>query len=242
MNEIQIFNNSEFGEIRTIEENGKILFCGADVAKALGYSNARDALSRHCKEKGVVKHDTLTKGGIQAITYIDEGNVYRLITHSKLPNAERFEEWVFDEVLPTIRKTGSYTMPVDEEVSDDDEDPRIKIVEKLMEIAQMDGLSKTHECILFDMAREIVSGQKFLRLSAEPPKKPKTYLAGDIAKMFETTAYQIGCLANALNMKNEEYGEWYSYTRPTDDEKIRAFKYNEKAVEKFRLIFESINK
>lgn len=90
---------------------GKILFCGADVAKALGYSNSRKALADHCKEKGVTKCDTLTNGGIQALTYIDEGNVYRLITHSKLPNAERFESWVFNEVLPAIRKHGAYMTP-----------------------------------------------------------------------------------------------------------------------------------
>lgn len=70
-------------------EDGKVLFCGADVAKALGYTNSRKALADHCKEKGVTKRDTLTNGGIQPLTYIDEGNVYRLITHSKLPNAER---------------------------------------------------------------------------------------------------------------------------------------------------------
>lgn len=108
-NKIEVFRSAEFGVVRTIgTTDGKVLFCGADIAKALGYSNARDALLRHCKEKGVVKHDTLTKGGIQELTYIDEGNVYRLITHSKLPNAERFEAWVFDEVLPEIRRTGSY--------------------------------------------------------------------------------------------------------------------------------------
>lgn len=108
-NRMTVFSSAEFGAVRTMETtDGKVFFCGADIAKALGYSNARDALLRHCKEKGVVKHDTLTKGGIQELTYIDEGNVYRLITHSKLQNAERFETWVFDEVLPTIRKHGAY--------------------------------------------------------------------------------------------------------------------------------------
>ena len=111
-NKFEIYSNAEFGAVRTLETSeGKILFCGADVAKALGYSNSRKALADHCKEKGVTKCDTLTNGGIQALTYIDEGNVYRLITHSKLPNAERFESWVFDEVLPTIRKHGAYMTP-----------------------------------------------------------------------------------------------------------------------------------
>ena len=112
MNEIQIFNNSEFGEIRTLETaDGNILFCGADVANALGYSNAPDAIAKHCKKDGIAKCDTLTNGGLQKLTYINEGNVYRLIARSKLPSAERFETWVFDEVLPTIRKKGSYTVP-----------------------------------------------------------------------------------------------------------------------------------
>ncbi len=108
MNEIQVFNNAEFGNVRTIEMDGKVLFCGADVATALGYSNSRKALADHCKDKGVTKCDTLTNGGVQSLTYIDEGNLYRLISHSKLPTAERFESWVFDEVLPAIRRHGMY--------------------------------------------------------------------------------------------------------------------------------------
>lgn len=106
MNQMEIFKNPEFGSIRVIEENGKYLFCGMDVAAALGYSNPRDALRRHCK--GVVKRDTLTEGGPQQLSFIPEGDVYRLIVHSKLPTAERFERWVFDEVLPSIRKHGAY--------------------------------------------------------------------------------------------------------------------------------------
>lgn len=108
MNELKIFNNEQFGEIRTIEENNKVLFCGADVAKALGYSNARDAVLRHCR--GVVKRDTPTTSGTQEMSFITEGDVYRLITHSKLPSAEQFESWVFDGVLPSIRKTGNYSV------------------------------------------------------------------------------------------------------------------------------------
>lgn len=104
--EISTFNNSEFGEIRTIQKDGGILFCGSDVAKALGYSNTRDALLRHCK--GVVKCDTPTNGDVQSLAFISEGDIYRLIAHSKLPNAQRFESWVFDEVLPSIRKHGAY--------------------------------------------------------------------------------------------------------------------------------------
>lgn len=109
MNEIQIFNNEEFGQVRTIEVDGKPYFAASDVAIALGYSNPRDAISRHCK--GVVKHDTPTNSGYQVINYIPEGDLYRLIVSSKLPSAEKFERWVFDEVIPSIRKTGGYNLP-----------------------------------------------------------------------------------------------------------------------------------
>lgn len=104
--DILTFNNSEFGGIRTIQEDDKVLFCGSDIAKALGYARPADAISAHCK--GVCVLPTPSAGGVQNTKFITEGDVYRLIAHSKLPSAERFERWVFDEVLPSIRKNGAY--------------------------------------------------------------------------------------------------------------------------------------
>lgn len=106
MNDLQVFSNAEFGEIRTAEIEDKIYFCASDVAKALGYSRPNDAVSQHCR--ATVKYSTHISGKMQEINYIPEGDVYRLITHSKLASAERFEVWVFDEVLPSIRKHGAY--------------------------------------------------------------------------------------------------------------------------------------
>lgn len=104
--DILTFNNSEFGGIRTIQEYDKVLFCGSDIAKALAYARPADAISAHCK--GVCVLPTPSAGGVQNTKFITEGDVYRLIAHSKLPSAERFERWVFDEVLPSIRKNGAY--------------------------------------------------------------------------------------------------------------------------------------
>lgn len=106
MSNIEIFQSEEFGEIRTIEEEGKVLFCASDVAKALGYTNPNKAVNDHCR--AITKCSTPISGKMQEINFIPEGDVYRLITHSKLPSAEKFESWVFDEVLPAIRKTGGY--------------------------------------------------------------------------------------------------------------------------------------
>lgn len=106
MNDLTIFNSNEFGEIRTVTIDGKPYFVATDVATALGYVNPRKAVNDHCK--GVTKRDTPTSSGVQQMSYINEGDLYRLIMKSKLPAAEKFESWVVDEVLPTIRKTGSY--------------------------------------------------------------------------------------------------------------------------------------
>lgn len=112
MNDLKIFNNKEFGQIRTVEIDGKPYFVANDIAKALGYTNPSKATNDHCKKaKMVWGNDSL--GRRQEFKVIPEGDMYRLVTHSKLESAERFESWVFDDVLPSIRKTGGY-------VNDDD--------------------------------------------------------------------------------------------------------------------------
>lgn len=106
--ELQIFSNSEFGEIRTITKDNETYFVGKDIAKALGFTNPRDAIATHVfdEDKGVDTIDTL--GGKQSMTVINESGVYALVFGSRLESAKRFKHWVTSEVLPTIRKTGSY--------------------------------------------------------------------------------------------------------------------------------------
>lgn len=108
MNELKIFNNEEFGRIRAVEQNGEPWFVGKDVAEALGYSNARDAISKHIdvEDKGVAKCDT--PSGAQDMTIINESGLYSLVLSSKLPTAKKFKRWVTSEVIPSIRKHGAY--------------------------------------------------------------------------------------------------------------------------------------
>ncbi len=106
MQQVMLFENQEFGQLRMIFIEGKQYFMANDVAKALGYSVPKDAVARHCK--GAMKQRYLTEGGEQEVNFIPEGDVYRLIIRSKLPKAEEFEKWVFDEILPSIRQTGNY--------------------------------------------------------------------------------------------------------------------------------------
>ena len=115
-NQLQVFNNAEFGKVRTIVDGDKILFCASDIAKALGYSNTSKAINDHCKgitkryigvETGKKSDGSIVTQEVQ-VNFIPEGDIYRLIVRSKLPTAEKFESWVFDEVLPSIRKNGMY--------------------------------------------------------------------------------------------------------------------------------------
>lgn len=107
-----MFNHEKFGGLEVLIIDGKENFPANDVARQLGYSNPSDAVIRHCRKDGVVFHEVIDSlGRTQQKKFISEGNLYRLITNSKLPDAESFEIWVFDEVLPSIRRIGSYAQP-----------------------------------------------------------------------------------------------------------------------------------
>ncbi len=118
MNELKIFQNPEFGTVRTIEIEGKIHFAGIDVAKALGYSIPSKAIQTHCRN--ILKWKVGVKTGVKSdgtdsiqrmeMLFIPESDLYRLIMRSQLPNAEKFSDWVCEEVLPSIRQTGSYSI------------------------------------------------------------------------------------------------------------------------------------
>lgn len=108
-NDIQIFSNPQFGEIRTLADDAnEPMFCAKDVATALGYADTADAISRHCKSGKKVFHPHANGIGGVNMVFITEKDVYRLIMRSNLPDAEKFQDWVCDEVLPTIRKHGAY--------------------------------------------------------------------------------------------------------------------------------------
>lgn len=111
MSELKVFNNSEFGEIRTITIDNKVWFVGKDIAVALGYQNPSKALKDHVRDKHKLNNDSLSSLGQRGGWLVDEPGVYALIMHSKLESAERFQDWVYEEVLPSLRKTGSYSMP-----------------------------------------------------------------------------------------------------------------------------------
>lgn len=173
--DIQVFNNEQFGALRTYEEDGQILFCGKDVAASLGYKNTNDAMKKHCK--GVAKRYPLqTAGGVQEFVFITEPDLYRLITHSKLPTAEKFERWVFEEVLPAIRRTGGYM------VAKQDETPE-QIMARAVLVAQ-DTIERQKKQI-----DELKPKALFADAVAA---SDGTCLVGELAKMLKQNGVNIG--------------------------------------------------
>lgn len=237
-NEVTVFQNEQFGQVRTIDENGKIYFCGKDAAIALGYADSVNALKRHCRAKGVAFRHLLTEGGNQRIKFIDEGNLYRLITHSKLPEAEKFESWVFDEVLPSIRKTGKYEMkPSDDlkakRVETAQANANVRKASLLLKIA--DSTKTQYKEVLQAHVTKLLTGEFLLPL---PEVNELTYSAGEIAERLGTTACKIGHLANTHGMKTEYYGKWFYDKAPHSNKQVETFRYYEKAVEVFRKLLE----
>ena len=186
--DLRIFDSMEFGSLRTIEKDREILFCASDVATALGYSNISDAISRHCRS--VVKHDTVTtQGNSTAMNFIKEGDVFRLITRSKLPAAEKFEIWVFDTVLPQIRKTGGF-IPMSETDSDAELMARaLLIATKTMELK--DARIKNLETAVADNAEKVLL----------------------VDSLHLDTSVKIGHLAKTLSIKGLGQNNFFKWLR-----------------------------
>ena len=177
---IQIFTSEVFGEIRTCQVNNQIMFVGKDVASALGYSNTRDALSKHvdAEDKGTVAiRDTAYE---TRVTLINESGLYSLILSSKLPQAEAFKRWVTAEVLPQIRKTGGYIPTRD-----------------------ADGRELSNEEIL-DRADAIVG--RTLRMVNEPAKD--TLTATQVAKTFNMTVFDFNAILRDMGIQYRRGGHW----------------------------------
>ena len=175
MNDIQKFTNEEFGTIRTVEQDGKVMFCGKDVATALGYTNPNKALRDHTRGERFV-HPLETCGGTQQVQFITEGDLYRLIASSKLPSAQQFESWVFDEVLPSIRKQGGYM------TARADETPE-QIMARALMLAK-DTMDRQQ--------REIAELRPKALYADAVTASDGTCLVGELAKMMRQNGVQVG--------------------------------------------------
>lgn len=239
MNELAIFENAEFGSIRTIEENGKILFCGKDIAEALGYDQPHKAIDRHCKSGMVrtVPHPQSLEKTID-MKFVTEGDLYRLIANSKLSTAEKFERWVFDEVLPTIRKTGSYSVnpsPLSKSEAEAKlNNSRARVSSLWMKLADKVNIPECKQiCVCY--ASKALAGYEVIPL---PEAAEHYYSATEIGFMLGATKQRIGKIANQHNLKTSEYGKLFLDKSPYSPKEVEAFRYNGKAVEQFKRLLE----
>lgn len=199
MNELMLFDNDEFGEIRVINISNEPWFVGKDIASILGYSDPSATISKKCKHKRkeMISHCQNGKVVKTQTTLINEGDLYRLIIGSKLPSAQKFEEWVMDEVLPQIRKTGGY-IPVNQE--DDDE----TILAKALVIAQK-TLEKKDKLIK-EMQPKVNWFENFLNSEG-------TYNSTQVAKLFKlSSAQKLNKLLNENKIIYKQGKNWYTYS------------------------------
>ena len=185
MNELKVFNSEEFGDVRTVTINGDPWFVGKDVAAALGFTNPRDAISTHVfdEDKGVESIDTL--GGKQKMTVINESGLYALVFGSRLKSAQRFKHWVTSEVLPAIRKTGSYQAPQGKELL------ALAVLEAQKTIeAQTKAIEEMKPKVIFADA---------VRASSS------SILIGDLAKLLRQNGVDIGAKRLFEYLRNHGY-------------------------------------
>lgn len=184
---VKIFSSPDFGAIRIIDEFGKPLFSSNDVSRALGYSNPRKAVLDHCK--GVTKRDTLTEGGVQSLSFIPESDVYRLVMRSKLESAEKFQDWVCEDVLPTIRRHGAYLTPEKVEEALLDPDTIIRLATQLK--AERAKNSLLESCNQHNVQQLKKQAPKVLFANAVEASNT-SILVGELAKILNQNGVNIG--------------------------------------------------
>lgn len=183
MNDLQIFKNAEFGNIRTVEKNGQPYFVAADIAKALGYKDATNAIKQHCR--WVAKHHIphpQSESKTLIVNVIPEGDMYRLITNSELPSTERFESWVFDEVLPTIRKHGAYMTPE-------------KIEEVLLNpdvIINLATRLKDEQALVMKLEAKMFEDRPKVIFAESVTASEDSILIGEMAKLLKQNGFNTG--------------------------------------------------
>ena len=244
---IQVFNNTEFGEIRTMEINGEPWFVGKDIATALGYAKPENAVSNHVDSED--KTSTLIQGSgsnykSKAII-INESGMYSLILSSKLEGAKRFKRWVTSEILPSIRKTGAYATDSaaaeykarELRIKEMNAQARLINAEtrRLTVLQKGKGLSQVAVDTLAVKAVERVTGKD---LGDYLPQVEKTYSASEVGNALGITAAKVGRLANAHGLKTDEYGITVMDKSRYSSKEVASFRYNEKGKAKLREILE----
>ena len=236
MNELKIFENEEFGQIRSIEIDGLPYFVGKDVAEILGYERADNAIRNHIDEEDKLMHQISASGQNRNMIIINESGLYSLILSSKLPTAKQFKRWVTSEVLPAIRKQGYYT-------ADNNKNDETKAKLLRAEAMVINAKNRAFNTIMKSIDNKQLSpiavqvfGLKGLEsvfgvdVGNLLPKTEKTYSATEVGNMLGISAVKVGRLANANGLKTAEYGVYVMDKSKYSTKEVENFRYNDKGV------------
>ena len=242
---IQVFNNTEFGEIRSMTIDGEPYFVGKDVAAALGYERPDNAIRKHVDDEDKLTHQISASGQNRTMYIINESGMYSLILSSKLEGAKRFKRWVTSEVLPSIRKTGAYATDSaaaelkarELRVKEMNAQARLINAEtrRLTILQKEKGLSQVAVDTLAVKAVERVTGKD---LGDYLPVVEKTYSASEVGNALGISAAKVGKIANAYGLKTDEYGITVMDKSRYSSKEVAAFRYNEHGKQKIKEILE----
>lgn len=233
-NLVKVFEKDNF-KVRTIIKDNEIWFVGKDVAEALGYSDTNQAIRKHIDEEDKLTRQIDGIGQKREMYIINESGLYSLVLSSKLPTAKEFKRWVTSEVLPSIRKTGSYQSTQINTISKEEfilreKEVDVKRAELLLQIANRTNISE-YKQIIDSYATEVLTGKKLLPL---PVVEKKTYSASEIGKILGVSANKIGKLANSYNLKTEQYGKYFYDKSKYSSKEVETFRYYNNAINVFK--------
>lgn len=234
--DLQIFSNDSFGDIRTVQQGEDILFVATDVCRALEINNSRQALTRLEDDE---KADVILNDGSQnrRMNVVNEYGLYNLVLASRKPEAKAFKRWITHDVIPSIRKTGSYSKPAKQPTALQQQGAEAMLLNaksrqsKLwLTIADKTDI-KEYKHICQQKAAEVLAGVPVLPMEEAAEK---TYSATDIARELGVSANKVGKLANKYNLKRGEYGKYFYSKSPNSCKEVETFRYYKSAVNEFR--------
>ncbi|MGX5634022.1 phage antirepressor KilAC domain-containing protein [Bacillus thuringiensis] len=211
MTQMQRFSHNMFGNLEILIQDGKEYFPATDVAGVLGYSNPRDAIARHCKTKGIVAvSQNTTEGNRYDKKFINEPNLYRLIVKSKLPQAEQFEKWVFEEALPTIRKHGAYMTPHTINALLQDPDLLIGLASQLKQEQQARQMAEQKNLMLTQQVAENASKITYLDQILQ---SKDTVTVSQIAADYGLSAVRLNKILKEEKIQYKVNNQWLLYAK-----------------------------
>lgn len=237
---VKTFQNERFGAVRVVECNGEPWFVASDVCRALGLGNSRMATDRlDDDEKGVISTDT--PGGMQNMTVTNEPGLYTLVLGSRKPEAKAFKRWITHEVIPSIRKTGSYSVPQAETAADVRAKAMLLNAKSRMLAAASKAVSNFNlsPVALETLGLTMIEEYAGVKTGYRPPVE-KTYTATELGQMFGVSANMIGRIAKEHGLKTEQYGITVLDRGRNSDKQVPCFRYNEAGKQRIAELIEGM--